>query len=166
MARQKWSDVRKLVADRPGAAERLAARRKAALAEIGLYDLRQRAGMTQRDVAAALNITQAAVSKTERSDDVRVSTLRSYLASLGADLQLTARFADGEVAIPITLDPEPGAVDDEPGDPQRSLWSLLTAPLNDAQVSRIRSLVESLTRDNPEGLAEFVEDLRSAVASS
>ena len=48
---------------------------------------------------------KSAVSQLERGDDVRVSTLRSYLEGLGARLQITAVFGDGEAesAIPIRI---------------------------------------------------------------
>ena len=52
-----------------------------------------------------LGVSQSAVSQLERGDDVKVSTLRSYLLGLGARLQITAVFGDGdaETAIPIRI---------------------------------------------------------------
>ena len=46
-------------------------------------------------MAERLDITQAAISKFENAEDVRVSTLRDYLEALGARLELIAVF-DGE----------------------------------------------------------------------
>ncbi len=93
------------VAARPGAAERLAALRLDTLAEIGLYELRRSLERSQTDLAAELGISQPAVSQLERGEDVKVSTLRSYLDSLGARLQILAIFDDGEVetAIPLRI---------------------------------------------------------------
>ncbi|MDE0653937.1 MAG: XRE family transcriptional regulator [bacterium] len=93
------------VAERPGAAERLAALRLDTLAEIGLHELRRSLERSQADLAAILGISQPAVSQLERGEDVKVSTLRSYLDSLGARLQILAIFDDGdtETAIPIRI---------------------------------------------------------------
>jgi len=93
------------VAERSGAAERLAALRLGTLAEIGLYELRRSLERSQTDLAAELGISQPAVSQLERGDDAKLSTLRSYLESLGARLQILAIFDDGEAktAIPIRI---------------------------------------------------------------
>jgi transcriptional regulator with XRE-family HTH domain len=64
-----------------------------------LRDLRLRRGRTQRDVAERLGMTQPEVSKLERRADVRASTLRAYVAALGGELHLAARFADDEIAL-------------------------------------------------------------------
>jgi DNA-binding Xre family transcriptional regulator len=64
-----------------------------------LRDLRLRRGRTQRDVAEQLGMTQPEVSKLERRADVRASTLRAYVAALGGELHLAARFADDEIAL-------------------------------------------------------------------
>lgn len=94
---------------RPGAAERLAVLRGETLAEIGLYALRRTLDRSQTDLAAELGISQSAVSQLERGDDVKVSTLRSYVNGLGARLQIVAVFDDGEAetAVPIRIGPDP-----------------------------------------------------------
>jgi len=53
-----------------------------------LAGLRTAAGMSQADVAARLGISQSDVSKLERRSDVRLSTLRAYVESVGAELEL------------------------------------------------------------------------------
>ena len=92
---------------RPGAEQRLAALREATLAEIGLYELRRSQDVSQTELAARLQITQAAISKFENSDDVRLSTLRQYVEALGGQLELFARFEDR--VVPIDLKARPGA---------------------------------------------------------
>jgi DNA-binding transcriptional regulator YiaG len=84
------------VSARPGATGRLAALRDETLAEIGLHELRKALERSQTEVAAELNISQSAVSQLERADDLKVSTLRNYLAHLGARLQLVAVFEEGD----------------------------------------------------------------------
>jgi DNA-binding XRE family transcriptional regulator len=93
------------VAARPGAAQRLAVLRDQTLTEIGLYELRKALERSQTELGAKLNISQSAVSQLERADDLRLSTLRNYLAQLGARLQLVAVFdEDGEEhSVPIHI---------------------------------------------------------------
>ena len=93
------------VLGRPGAPERLAALRSETLSEIGLHALRRTMDRSQTDLAAELGISQSAVSQLERGEDLKVSTLRSYLQGLGARLQITAVFDDGEAetAVPIRI---------------------------------------------------------------
>lgn len=103
MARTKFSDLRKDVEARPGAKERLAAKRVETLEEIRLYELRHAEAVSQAELAGRLDVTQGAVSKLEHSEDVRISTLRQYLEALGARLELVAVFEDEERRVPIHL---------------------------------------------------------------
>lgn len=101
------------VVARPGAAERLATLRDETVAEIGLYELRKALERSQTELAAELNISQSAVSQLERADDLKLSTLRNYLAHLGARLQLVAVFEEDheQHSVPIHVGDSGG--DDE-----------------------------------------------------
>lgn len=103
MPRTKFSDLRKDVEARPGAVERLAAKRAETLEEIRLYELRHNEAVSQVELAGRLDVTQGAISKLENSDDVRVSTLRQYLEGLGARLELVAVFDDEDRRVPVHL---------------------------------------------------------------
>jgi hypothetical protein len=48
-----------------------------------------------------MRISQPAVSKLERRADVSVSALRDYVAALGGELELSARFPDGVVRLAV-----------------------------------------------------------------
>jgi DNA-binding Xre family transcriptional regulator len=109
MARTRFSELRKQVEARPGAAERLAAKRAQTLEEIRLYELRHAEAVSQIDLAGRLEVTQSAISKLEHADDVRVSTLRQYLEALGARLELVAVFDDEDRRVPINLGKESAA---------------------------------------------------------
>ena len=100
-----YRDLRDQIMARPGAAERLAALREDTLAEIALYELRRALDRSQADLAASLSISQSAVSQLERGEDIKLSTLRSYVQGLGAHLRVVAVFGDGsnETAIPIRI---------------------------------------------------------------
>lgn len=103
MARTKFSELRDSVVAKTGTAERLAGLRAETLEEIRLYELRHGEAISQAELAGRLEVTQGAISKLEHSDDVRVSTLRQYLAALGARLELVAVFDDEERRVPIHL---------------------------------------------------------------
>ena len=103
MARTTFSELRKAVVSKPGAAERLAALRAGTIEEIRLYELRHGEAISQVELAGRLDVTQGAISKLEHSDDVRVSTLRQYLEALGARLELVAVFDDDARRVPVHL---------------------------------------------------------------
>ncbi len=105
MPTKSYRKLHEQVIARPGAAERLGALREDTLAEIGLYELRKTLDRSQTELAALLDISQSAVSQLERSQDIKLSTLRSYLEKLGARLELVAVFEenDSEVEVPIRV---------------------------------------------------------------
>lgn len=69
------------------------------LAEMPLHVLRHARGLTQEELAAILGTTQASVSRLERRGDVHVSSLRRYVAAMGGELEITARFPEGTVRL-------------------------------------------------------------------
>ena len=105
MPTKKYRQLHEQVIARPGAVERLAALREATLAEIGLHELRKSLDRSQIELAGLLDISQSAVSQLERGQDIKLSTLRSYLEKLGARLELVAIFDEGQdpVEIPIRI---------------------------------------------------------------
>jgi transcriptional regulator with XRE-family HTH domain len=83
----------------PAARARSEARARAMLAEMPLQELRLARGLTQEALAAALKVRQASISKLERRTDMYISSLRSHIEALGGELEIVARFPDGEVRI-------------------------------------------------------------------
>jgi predicted transcriptional regulator/DNA-binding XRE family transcriptional regulator len=57
-----------------------------------LKSLRELAKLTQAQMAARMNIGQAAISKIETRGDVQISTLQRYVEALGAQLRIDATF--------------------------------------------------------------------------
>lgn len=51
-----------------------------------LSELRKSCGVTQVDLAAKMGVPQSQLSRIERTDGIRISTLQRYLAGLGAKL--------------------------------------------------------------------------------
>src|SRR3989338_1195997 len=72
---------------------------KQMLKEMPLQELRQAHQMSQERIAELLNTKQANVSRIERRTDMYISTLRSYIEAMGGELDIVARFPDGEVHI-------------------------------------------------------------------
>ena len=64
-----------------------------------------------------MGTTQSGVSRLERQDDIRVSTLREYAAALGGRLRLIVEC--GETQFEVSLEDQP----DEHGDAAR-IWRL------------------------------------------
>jgi hypothetical protein len=62
-------------------------------------------------LAAALGVSQAQVSRIENQTDLYLSTLRSYVEAMGGELQLRAVFPDGQAAH-VSVDEVLGQVSD------------------------------------------------------
>lgn len=66
------------------------------LAALQLRELVRERGLTQEALAEKLDTAQGNVSRILRREDMHISTLREVVEALGGELQLTARFPDGE----------------------------------------------------------------------
>lgn len=64
-----------------------------------LKEIRKLAGLSQADLAARLKIGQAALSRMENRRDILVSSLRDYLAALGASLRVDAHFENAAAIV-------------------------------------------------------------------
>lgn len=76
--------------ERPGAEERVAKIREGMremdrVHAMNIAAIRKAADCTQVEMAERLGVTQGVVSRTERSDDMLLSTLANYLAATGAE---------------------------------------------------------------------------------
>tara|TARA_R110002124_G_scaffold54127_4_gene154424 strand:+ start:1146 stop:1472 length:327 start_codon:yes stop_codon:yes gene_type:complete len=64
-----------------------------------LRELRSLAGRTQEDVSAGTGFKQTNVSRLEKRADMKLSTLRDYVESLGGTLKIVADIAGKKVDI-------------------------------------------------------------------
>lgn len=97
MAKKKWAELfAALPEDEQQEALALA---EAWTSELPLGELRRARAMTQEAIAEALGVKQATVSKLERRADMYVSTLARFIAALGGELEIIARFPDGAMRI-------------------------------------------------------------------
>lgn len=83
----------------PASRKRASARTHAMLREMPLHELRQALDLTQEELAQALRVKQASVSKLERRTDMYISTLARFVEAMGGQLEVHARFPDGDVKI-------------------------------------------------------------------
>ena len=66
---------------------------------MALEELREALRMTQKELAASLNVDQSAISKLEHRTDMYVSTLQRCIAAMGGQLEIRAVFPEGTVRI-------------------------------------------------------------------
>ena len=66
---------------------------------MSLTELRKAIGITQEEIAERLNVGQPAVAKLERRRDVKLATLRNLIEAMGGELEIKARFPEGDVTI-------------------------------------------------------------------
>ena len=97
-----WREIRRT---RPLNETRVNAYRRLMDAEMRLNDLRRRRGLSQSQIAGALEVSQPNISRIEQEDDLYLSTLARYVAALGGHLEVRAVFPDETVT--LLRDPEP-----------------------------------------------------------
>jgi transcriptional regulator with XRE-family HTH domain len=67
-----------------------------------LSSIRQAAGMTQAQLADALETSQGQISRIERQSDMLLSTLSAYLMALGVDAQLVVEMGEQTMTYDLT----------------------------------------------------------------
>jgi predicted XRE-type DNA-binding protein len=107
-----WTDVkaRKRELDRAAGrdthAAKLAAQSRTHAYVLGyrLSELRERAGLSQTEVARRMGVTQPRVSALEKGDpaQMEVETLDRYIAALGGRMRVVAGFGDHEEIVSVT----------------------------------------------------------------
>jgi transcriptional regulator with XRE-family HTH domain len=75
------------------------AKAQAMLQGMPLQELRLARGLSQQTLAELLDVQQPAVAKLEKRTDMYLSTLRNHIRAMGGELDIIARFPDGEVRI-------------------------------------------------------------------
>ena len=98
----KWSDVKAnghaadpRTSDEQAAAKAAAReRREAYVRGHQLAEMRTAAGLTQAELAEALGVSQARVSKIEHGEISGIDVVRAYVAALGGTIDVVARIGD------------------------------------------------------------------------
>lgn len=68
-------------------------------AKMALGELRQALQLSQAELATSLQVKQPAISRLEQRTDMYVSHLRKVIEAMGGELDIIARFPEGEVRI-------------------------------------------------------------------
>jgi transcriptional regulator with XRE-family HTH domain len=97
MGVHKWSELTSKLS--PERRERIRRNVETELLAMDLQELRQATGKTQVEVAALAEMTQSELSRLERRDDHRLSTLRKYVEALGGELEVTAVLGDKRIKL-------------------------------------------------------------------
>lgn len=91
-------DLDKLIKSLPGDEQHAIVKRAEELITAhNLRELRALAGRTQQDVSALTGFKQNNVSRLERRADMKLSTLKDYVESLGGTLTIVANVAGRKV---------------------------------------------------------------------
>ncbi len=101
MSTRRWSEIAQRIDADPERRARVDEHKHAMKDAIALHDARTTRRLTQGEVAAALDVTQANISRIERQDDLYLSTLEEYVAALGGRLELHAVFPDQVIALEV-----------------------------------------------------------------
>jgi transcriptional regulator len=103
MKLHRWDDIKKKSKLSPERREKVAKEARsemtAELIEGDLRAVREIAGKTQVEVAEILDTTQSELSRLERREDYKLSTLRRYIEALGGELEIVAKFGDKTVRL-------------------------------------------------------------------
>lgn len=91
---KKWDVLRKKMS--PEQRKRSDAKLVTMKREMLLAELRKHTGMTQKQLAARLGMTQPGLSKIESQDDMHIATLRKLIGAFGGKLELIVHMPDGE----------------------------------------------------------------------
>lgn len=83
----------------PERQQRIANRTAELLGELPLHELRKARDLSQEELASTLGVNQATISKLERRTDMYISTMRRFVDAMGGELEITARFPEGIIAI-------------------------------------------------------------------
>jgi transcriptional regulator with XRE-family HTH domain len=72
---------------------------KEIMADMLLAQIRKQMGLTQKQLANALNIKQPTLSKIESQQDMQIGTLSRIIEALGGELELIAHLPGGDVRL-------------------------------------------------------------------
>jgi len=92
-------DWEKKVLDTPGAAERVTEIEDELSLAAGLTALREQAGLSQRELAERIGVSQPRIAAIERARNLTIDVLDQYVDALGADLEITVR--QGKRRVPL-----------------------------------------------------------------
>lgn len=72
---------------------------KETMADMFLAEIRKQMGLTQKELAIALNIKQPTLSKIEAQEDMQIGTLTRIIEALGGQLELIVHLPGADVRL-------------------------------------------------------------------
>lgn len=94
---KKFSELRARMT--PQARARASDQANRMMAAMPLNELRQARGLSQKMLADILHVQQPSIAKLEKRTDMYISTLRAHIEAMGGELEVIARFPEGDVII-------------------------------------------------------------------
>jgi DNA-binding XRE family transcriptional regulator len=73
--------------------------------EMHLQALREHRNLSQETLAKLMQLSQAAISKTEHRGDLLLSTLQSFIEALGGELRISAEFPTETIELDLHREP-------------------------------------------------------------
>ena len=104
MSVKKWGEK---VLDRPGAAQRVAEIEDELRLAAGLTALREEAGLSQRELAQRIGVSQPRIAAIEQSRNVTIQVLEQYAEAVGGHLEVSV--VKGKRKTPLVSAPSPRA---------------------------------------------------------
>ncbi len=101
MKTESWQEVRKRLEPDDDAVAEARAYHDALIRAYRLAEVRRELRLTQAEVARAMGVSQSRVSAIERGEVSRseIDTLRAYVAALGGQVEVIARFGDRSLRV-------------------------------------------------------------------
>jgi DNA-binding XRE family transcriptional regulator len=108
---RRFAEIRARRGLDPGRRGRIEAHKRAMRDALALAELREARNATQVEMAGALGVSQANVSRIEYEEDIYLSALGNYVEALGGRLEIAAVFPDQVLRLGVTVaEPTGGAV--------------------------------------------------------
>ena len=85
----------------PGAADRVAVIEDELRLAAGFTALREQAGLSQRELAQRIGVSQPRVAAIERSRNVTLEVLEQYVTAVGGQLEITVRTGSKRLALVV-----------------------------------------------------------------
>ncbi len=92
----------------PGAARRVGEVEEELRLAAGLTALREEAGLSQRDLARRIGVSQPRVAAIERSRNVTIDVLEHYVEAVGGELEVTVKKGRKKIALVAAKSERPG----------------------------------------------------------
>ena len=94
---KKWRDlVARMPAESQARAVAAAERKRR---ELPLVEVRRQMNLSQQALAERMGVSRASVSRSERHSRMHLRDLRRIVEAMGGELEITARFSDGEIRL-------------------------------------------------------------------